>query len=298
MALGSIKPFLKLIKLRLGLSILITVLPAMFLGAYIPSFKLLFFCLLGTFLVASASFVYNEIIEVSKDALMKRTRNRPLVTGEITHAMAHMIASSLLGVGLFFLVIYVNVLAGLIALFSFLYYVFIYTLWLKPRTSWNTVVGGISGSVGPLIGEASVTGRVSEYGISMFILLFLWQPPHFWSLGIRYREEYKIAGFPILPVVKGVHSSIQQMIVYQFLLCIFIFSIALPPLNLAGMIFLIPSSLIGFAVLYTMIRTKNQLKKGTLPREKLGSECMKIFFLTILHMIVWHFAFTFDFYFR
>ncbi len=274
-----------LLKLRLGFSIVITILPALFVGDALPSLSLVIITLSGTWMMASASFAYNQIVERNSDAKMKRTESRPLVAGTISLVSAHIVASLFLGVGLYLLLIGPGPLAALLALFSLLYYIFIYTLLLKPRTALNTLIGGVSGSIGPLIGEAAVRGSIGPYGIMMFLLLFLWQPPHFWSLGLHYRNDYKRADFPILPVVRDKSSTVQQMIFYYLLLLLVMLLIWF--LELAGVIFFLPSFALGLIVLYCMIR----LKGDKFPP-------LKLFYMTILHVVVWHVALAIDLYLR
>ena len=241
MTWNNFPSILKLIKFNLAFSILFTVLPGFFVGPSLPSLELALYTLFGTLLVSCSAFVYNQIIEVKRDALMKRTQSRPLVTQEISLRFAHILGSTLLGVGTIILFFGSMPLAACIALGSFTYYVFIYTAFLKTRTSLNTLLGGISGSVGPLIGEAAVSASISEYGLSMFLLLFLWQPAHFWCLALHYQEDYRRANIPMLPVVKGFHHTTKQMIGYQVLLCLVFVLMSIPPLHLTSYIFLFPS---------------------------------------------------------
>ncbi len=282
----------ELLKSGLASSILITVLPGLLLGSALPSFGLIFFTLLGTWLIACASFVYNQIIEKDKDAVMVRTQKRPLVDGKFSLIFGHVIGSSLLAFGLYILSVGAHPLAALIALGSFLYYVFVYTIILKPKTHWNTVLGGIAGSVGPLIGEAAVSHQVGEYSFVMFLLLFFWQPAHFWCLAIKYKDDYKRAKFPVLPVIKGVNYTLKKIIFYQILLCLGILLISIPPLSLTGPIFLFPSLFFGLVVLFFMC----SLKKNYL-HKKFPSPIF-VFILTIVHMILWHLSLGLDFYLR
>ena len=283
-----------LLKWGLANSILFTVVPGMLLGPGLPSPSLIIFTLTGTWLVACASFVYNQIIEVERDALMERTKARPLVTRKFSHNIAHVVGSGLLVLGMYIIDLGANSLAAIFALLSFFHYIFVYTIYLKPRTSWNTLIGGFSGSVGPLIGEAAVSGKVSEYGIAMFLLLFLWQPPHFWGLALRYKQDYERAKIPMLPVVRGELVTCYQMIFYQVLLCICMVAISLPPFQLSGPIFLYPSLAWGLLVLYFMFRLLRQNKKGGDTKIR----PMLVFFLTIAHMLLWHITITLDIYLR
>ena len=302
--IDKLKLLPSLLKSGLAFSILFTVLPALFLGPALPSYSLVIFTLLGTWLVACASFVYNQIIERESDALMTRTEKRALVslgkTGEkkVSLSFAHLLGSSLLALGFYILFTASHPLAACMALFSFMYYVFIYTAFLKPRTHWNTVLGGICGSVGPLIGELAVNHRLSEYGLAMFILLFLWQPPHFWCLSLAYVEDYRRAGIPVLPVSKGYKVTLEQILFYQILLCLSILFCSLPPLELFGPIFLWPSLLMGLAVLYSMWSLRKNYLDSDRKSKKHSLRPMAVFHLSIVHMILWHLALVLDLYLR
>ena len=284
----------KLLKANLALSVLFTVVPSFFLGPFLPSKFTVAFCLLGTWLMACAAFVYNQILERDTDALMIRTQKRPLVGKTLSLPYAYILGSSLLGLGLCILLLGTNLLTASIAFFSFFYYVVIYTILLKPNTSWNTVLGGVAGSLGPLIGEATVNGKITEVGIAMFLLLFFWQPAHFWCLALNYLDDYKKANIPVLPVQKGVSHTLGQMIFYQFILSLSTLLFALPPISLFGIIFLLPSFSISIFILYGMWRLQKTWGKS----RKIFFTPMRIFFLTIIHMLIWHITLGLDLYFR
>ncbi len=285
----------RLIKFGLAISILFTVVPGFFMGPALPSWTLITCTLIGTLFIACSSFAYNQIIERDKDVLMERTKKRPLIIdGGLSLGLSHGIASGLLGIGFYIMYLGSNPLAAWIALASFLYYIFIYTILLKSRTHWNTFLGGVCGSLGPLIGEASVSGSISEYGIMMFLFLFLWQPPHFWCLAIRYRDDYKKATIPTLTSVKGIGYSLNQILLYQGLLCICIVLSVMPPFSLFGPIFLWPSLVIGLVVFYFAFLLRQKWFKN----KDFSFSPMRVFFLTITHMIVWHIALGLDLYFR
>ncbi|MCB1319807.1 MAG: heme o synthase [Leptospiraceae bacterium] len=280
----------KLLKPGLAGSIIITVLPGMLLGVQLPSPVLVAFTCVGTMLMAMGSFVYNQILEIDRDARMQRTRDRPLPTGKITPTTAYVIAASLLCTGLFVLASGVNLLAALIALFSFLFYVFIYTAILKTGTHLNTVMGGVAGAIGPMIGEAAVTGSVSHYGWFLFLLLFIWQPPHFWCLAIRYREDYAAAGYRMLPLVKGLRTTYNEMLIFQALL-VATMLLAYFPLRMVGLIFVIPAAGWGLFVWIMMLRLRRQHIDNPEP------PTLPVFFLTIAHMLIWHLAMAMELYF-
>lgn len=286
-----------LLKPTLGVSILFTIVPGLLLGPKLPDAPLILFTMLGTYLVAIASFAYNQLLEIRTDAIMERTRIRPLPAGRLQPFTVHLIGSSLLGTGMFLLVMYVNVLAAVAAFASFLWYVFIYTAWLKPRSPLNTVLGGAAGSIGPLIGEAAASGQITVEGWMMFLILFLWQPPHFWCLGIKYRDQYARAGIPILPVARGVAVTLNQMLVYQVLLLLSIFSMYYP-LGMGGPVFLVPAFGFGCVVLVYMLRLKLSQMAGSEPGGAPGLSPLLVFFLTILHMLIWHLALGADIYLR
>lgn len=292
---GLISDLYKLFKPGLGASILVTIIPGLLLGPELPSWSVVAFTMAGTFLLAISSFAYNQIIEIKTDALMERTRDRPLPSGRWPLFAVYFMASSMLVLGLILLALNVNLLAAGVALASFVHYVFIYTAVLKRSTPWNTLIGGFSGAVGPLIGEAAVANTLTFEGFTLFLLLFLWQPPHFWCLGIKYRDQYATAGIRILPVTDGVQVTLRYMIGYWIsilLLIVLMYVPVFPPLAIAGPSFFVPAFGLGLLVLYAMWKLRADFQAGRDARP------LRVFFLTILHMLVWHLAMTADLYLR
>jgi protoheme IX farnesyltransferase len=179
---------------------------------------LFLYTMLGTALVMASACVFNNYLDREMDTKMERTLKRPTATGRLQPKNV-LVFGSLLGViGLSVLGFQVNLLSALLGVVGIFVYVVIYTLWLKRTSTWSTSIGGISGSMPPVIGYCAVTGQVDMGAWLLFAILFLWQPPHFWALGIRRKEEYRAAGFPLLPVVKGVKRTKIQMIPYVVLL--------------------------------------------------------------------------------
>lgn len=174
--------------------------------------------LLGTMLVMASACVFNNYFDREMDMKMERTKQRGLPTGRLkpNTVLAYGIVLGVLGLASLF--VFSGVLAGLFGIVGVFVYVVVYTLWLKRTSTWSTSVGAISGAMPPVIGYVAVTGRVDLGAWLLFALLFLWQPPHFWALGIRRKEEYRAAGFPLLPVVKGTRRTKLQMIPYVTLL--------------------------------------------------------------------------------
>lgn len=179
---------------------------------------LLIWMLIGSALTMASSCAFNNYWDRDLDAKMARTRDRALPQGRISPAFV-LIYAAVLGIaGLTVLFILVNPLSGWLGILGMFVYIVIYTMWLKRRSTWNTSIGGISGAMPPVIGYCAVTGTVDLGAWLLFALLFLWQPPHFWSLAIRKLDDYRNAGFPMLPVVKGVKRTKWQMIPYIALL--------------------------------------------------------------------------------
>ncbi len=172
------------------------------------------YMLIGAGLVMGSGCVFNNVIDREHDMKMARTKKRALPSGTISPAAASVYGTALGLAGLAVLYFLVNPLAAFLGVVGHVAYVIVYTYWLKPTSTWSTSVGGISGSVPPVIGYCAVTGEIDFGAVLLFGLLFFWQPPHFWALGIRKREEYQAAGFKTLPVVKGVERTKRQMVPY------------------------------------------------------------------------------------
>lgn len=179
---------------------------------------LLLYMLIGSALTMASACVINNYWDRDLDTKMERTKNRALPMKRLKPAGV-LLYGIVLGIaGLAILFALVNPLTGWLGLLGFFVYVVIYTMWLKRTSTWSTSIGGVSGAMPPVIGYCAVTGRVDEGAWILFALLFLWQPAHFWSLAIRRVEEYRAAGFPLLPVVKGIARTKLQMIPYILLL--------------------------------------------------------------------------------
>ena len=189
-------------KLRVVELLLVTTLPAMVLAAQgLPSFKLVAMTIVAGTLSAGSANAFNMVIESDIDKLMARTSKRPIVTGVLSKKQATIFAS---GIGLLSLVlfwIFTTPLATLLSLFAIAFYVLVYTVGLKRRTSQNIVWGGAAGCMPVFIGWAAVTNSLSIPALAFFMVIFFWTPPHFWALAIKYKNDYSAAGIPMLPVV-------------------------------------------------------------------------------------------------
>ncbi|PJZ44481.1 heme o synthase [Leptospira brenneri] len=205
----------QLTKPRVTVLVLATVLPGMYLGTTgYPTLAEILITLFGTYLMSSASFILNQYIERERDAVMYRTKQRPIPSGEISpnFALCLGVVVSILAFGI--LTYFINLLTALCALSALLLYVFLYTIWLKPRTEQNIVIGGISGCIGPLIGYAAMANALPVQAWVMFLMIFLWTPAHFWALAIFLKDDYEFAGIPMMPVVSGIQKTVNQIFLY------------------------------------------------------------------------------------
>ena len=194
--------YLDLMKLRVVELLLVSTLPAMVLAAKgLPSFSLASATIFAGTLAAGSANAFNMVIESDIDKLMARTAKRPIVTGVISKTSATVFATIIGTISLLIFWMFTTPLAALLALIAISFYVFVYTMALKRRTSQNIVWGGAAGCMPVLIGWASVTNSLSLTALAFFMVIFFWTPPHFWSLAIKYKDDYSAAGIPMLPVV-------------------------------------------------------------------------------------------------
>ena len=215
--MNKIKAYVALTKPRVIELLLITTVPTMILAQQgIPSLWLVLSTLVGGALSAGSANAFNCYIDADIDKIMGRTKGRPLVTGELSKREA-LIFSWAIGVAsILWLGIFTNWLAAALSLAAILFYVFVYTLLLKRRTPQNIVWGGAAGAMPVLIGWAAVTGRVDAAAWVLFLVIFLWTPPHYWPLSMRYKEDYANAGVPMLPVVRNSSTVAIQIILYSW----------------------------------------------------------------------------------
>ena len=207
--------YVALTKPRIIELLLITTVPTMVLaeGGW-PSWGLVLVTLLGGTLAAGGANAINMYIDRDIDALMERTKMRPLVTGVIAPRNALIFAISLEFIAFGVLWAGANLLSGILAICATLFYVFVYSLWLKRTSKQNIVIGGAAGAVPVLVGWAAVTNSVSWSAVLLFAVIFFWTPPHFWALAIRHNDDYKAAGVPMLPAVVSLRQNIAAMVRY------------------------------------------------------------------------------------
>ena len=207
--------YVALMKLRVVELLLITTVPTMVLAQDgWPKFSLILITLLGGTLAAGGANAINMYIDRDIDGLMERTKNRPLVTGLIAPRDALVFAIGLEIVAFGVLWAGANLLAAALCMSATLFYVFVYSLWLKRTSKQNIVIGGAAGAVPVLVGWAAVTNSLAWEPWILFLIIFLWTPPHFWALAIRHSDDYKAAGVPMLPAVESEKKVIAAMIRY------------------------------------------------------------------------------------
>lgn len=211
--------FTLLMKPGILVLLLISTACPMFLaaGGAVP-LPLLLWTLAGGALISGSASVLNCIWDKDIDTIMERTKNRPLPAGRLSPAAAAVFAFITGLLGLVLLAQFANPLAASIALFGHFFYVLVYTIWLKRTTPQNIVIGGAAGAVPPMVGWAAVTGEVGLAAWLIFLVVFLWTPPHFWALALNKNSDYQRAGIPMLPVVSGERATQNQMLLYSLAL--------------------------------------------------------------------------------
>ncbi|HWC11593.1 MAG TPA: heme o synthase [Acidimicrobiales bacterium] len=218
-ARSRLAAYVALTKPRIIELLLVTTVPTMVVAERgLPPLGLVLATLVGGALAAGGANAINMYVDRDIDRLMKRTRHRPLVTGEITPAAALVFAITLEVAAAVELWLLVNPLSAALAVSATLFYVFVYTLWLKRTSAQNIVIGGAAGAVPVLVGWAAVRNSLGLAPLVLFAIIFYWTPPHFWALAIRYREDYAAADVPMLPVVASFATTARRIVLYTLIL--------------------------------------------------------------------------------
>ena len=242
--LNLVREFILLTKPRVNLLIMFTAIVGMLL-AHDSSLNLeiIFFASLGIGLAASAAAIINQVIDQKIDSIMDRTKSRPLVQGNIKASHAVIFALFLSTSSLFILYIFVNLLTTILTFISIIIYSLIYSVYLKNLNSQNIVIGGIAGAMPPLLGWTSVTNQIDAFPLVLFLIIFLWTPPHFWALAVYKYDDYLKADVPMLPITHGKDFARLHIFLYSILLfCITLFPYLL---GFSGLIYLIGSFTFG-----------------------------------------------------
>jgi len=238
------RAYVALTKPRIIELLLVTTVPVMFVAQDgVPDLGLVVATVLGGSLAAGGANTFNMVVDRDIDALMVRTQDRPLVTGELTPRAALTFAVVLEIAAFALLWAAVNLLSAVLAVAACLFYVFIYTLWLKRTSSHNIVIGGAAGAVPTLIGWTAVTNQLAWAPVVLFGVIFFWTPPHFWALAIRYREDYSAAEVPMLPSVASLATVSRQIVAYS--LVVWALTLVFIPVAEMGLFYAVAAVLLG-----------------------------------------------------
>ena len=255
------RAYVELTKPRIIELLLITTVPAMVVAADgWPGTWLVIATLIGGTLSAGGANAINQVIDRDIDALMRRTSGRPLPTARVGPRAA-LVFGIVLGVaGFGWLWATTNLLAAALSTAGLLFYVLVYSMYLKRRTTQNIVIGGAAGATPALVGWAAVTGSLALPAWIMFAIIFFWTPPHFWALSLRYRRDYRAAGVPMLPVVAGQPATLDQIFLYS--LVVAGVSLLLIPAVPMGLIYVAAAVTLGLILIYGAVRLKQEPDKA------------------------------------
>ena len=268
------KAYLRLCKLKVVLLITFTAIVGMMLSTHgVVPLPILFWGSLGIGLAAASGAAINHVVDQRIDMIMGRTKRRPLPQGELTAFQALSFALLLTALSMAILLTFVNTLTAFLTLISMIGYAVIYTMFLKRTTPHNIVLGGAAGAAPPVLGWTAVTGELHSDALLLFLIVFVWTPPHFWALAIKRREEYKLAKLPMLPVTHGVAFTKLNILLYTIMLIV----VTLMPFvtQMSGIVYLAGSLLLGFGFLYHVI---------ILYREEGDDHAMKTFGYSIFYL--------------
>ncbi|MDC6484581.1 heme o synthase [Methylophilaceae bacterium] len=284
----NLKTFFALCKPRVNALIVFTAVIGMFLSTpgMVP-LDVLIASIIGIGFVSGAAAAFNCLIEEKIDARMARTRGRPLPMGQVSQNETIFFASILGGIGLFTLFYFVNFLTMWLTALTFFAYAVIYTIFLKPATPMNIVIGGASGAMPPVLGWAAVNNHLSPEAWILFLIIFCWTPPHFWALALYRRVEYAKVGMPMLPVTHGEKFTLLHIVLYTIILVI----VTMMPfsIGMTGLIYLLFATILNAIFLYYVVMLYRNYS------DKLS---MKIFRYSILYLGLIFTAFLIDHYFK
>jgi heme o synthase len=278
---ARIGAFVALTKPRIIELLLITTLPTMIVAQRgLPPLWLMGATLLGGALAAGGANAINMFIDRDIDKLMHRTRKRPLVTGAVTPRAALIFAIALEVVAFVELWAWVNLLSAVLAVSATLFYVFVYTLWLKRTSTQNIVIGGAAGAVPVLVGWAAVTDSLAWTPVVLFAIIFVWTPPHFWALAVKYKDDYQAADVPMLPAVATFKRTAREILVYSVLLVAG--SLVLAAVARLGVIYIVSASVLGVVFLALALR----LWRRATPKAAMQLFSYSITYLTLLFVLM------------
>ncbi len=283
----SWKNYLELCKPKVVLLLVFTAVVGMLLAVPgMPPLDLLIYGTLGIGLAASSAAAINHFIDQKADAKMARTHNRPLPTGDLNSKNVLIFAAIIGVIAMLILVVFVNTLTAVLTFLSLIGYAVVYTMFLKHMTPQNIVIGGAAGAAPPVLGWCAITGEAHPHALLLFLIIFIWTPPHFWALAVAKRKEYANAGIPMLPVTHGAKFTRLQILLYTVLL----FIITLLPYltGMSGLIYLATAVILGLGFIYYAIKMMRNTDNET---------AMKTFFYSINYLMLLFAALLIDHYF-
>lgn len=283
----SWKNYLELCKPKVVVLLIFTAIVGMLLAVPgMPPLDLLIFGTIGIGLASSSAAAINHFIDQKADAEMARTHNRPLPTGELNSRNVLVFAAIIGLIAMVILVVFVNTLTAALTFLSLIGYAIIYTIYLKHMTPQNIVIGGAAGAAPPVLGWCAITGEIHPHALLLFLIIFVWTPPHFWALAVAKREEYAKAKIPMLPVTHGAKYTRLQILLYTVLL----FIVTLFPYltGMSGLIYLATAVILGLGFIYYAIKMMRKTDNKT---------AMKTFFYSINYLMLMFAALLIDHYF-
>ncbi len=257
---SRLRHFLALCKLKVVSLIVFTAMVGMFLA--VPGMVPLDVLVLGSLgigMAASSAAAINHLLDARADEVMVRTRNRPLPTGSLDRRQVLAFALALAAISMVILAVFINPLTAILTFASLIGYAIVYTAWLKRATPQNIVIGGAAGAAPPVLGWVAVTGEIHAHALILFLIIFVWTPPHFWALAIYRRHDYAAADVPMMPVTHGVEFTRWQILFYSIILVL----VTLLPwlIGMSGLVYLAGSSVLnlgfmGYAI--AMLKPRNE----------------------------------------
>jgi protoheme IX farnesyltransferase len=280
-----IKSYVSLTKPRIIELLLVTTVPTMFLASNgWPDWYLVLATLIGGALAAGGANALNNVVDRDIDALMDRTAHRPLVTGKVSVRGAVALGITLSLSSVIWLVSQVNTLSALFAASAIVFYVCVYTLLLKRRTSSNIVWGGAAGCFPVLIGWAAVTNSISLAPIVLFLIVFWWTPPHYWPLSMQYRKDYENAGIPMLPVVADREKVASQIAIYSWIMVAT--TLVLPLVSELSIVYVLGSIILNLIFMREVYALRNRAKSDDLDINPMKLFHWSITWLALLFFLI------------
>lgn len=265
----TLKDFLKLCKLKVVALIMLTAVVGMFMSVPgLPPMDLVIFGSIGIAMASSSAAVFNHVVDQRIDNIMGRTKDRPMPKGKVNtkQAITFGLVVGIIGIGI--LLVLVNPLTAILTFFALIGYAVIYTMYLKRATPQNIVIGGAAGAAPPILGWTAITNSVDVGALLLFLIVFIWTPPHFWALAIHRHEEYAKVDVPMLPVTHGLPFTRLQILLYTIIL----FVVTLVPylIGMCGLLYLAGAIALGAGFVYYAVQMLRRPENSKLPMKTFG----------------------------